>query len=179
MSCLHCLLPAYPAGCSIFTISLLRQLARTKQLVLVHLTLSASCAAAAAAFLESRACPSPLLPAAAPGGEGGSEVRAAEDIPAFMRRVWGVLLGAVLPLWQDPDLLCAHPKMVQVGLLGWVRVWVGVRIAVLGMTGRLVAGALVAAAALTLTLKCMLPECALRPCCSAQQAGPGPHLLSL
>lgn len=48
------------------------------------------------------------------GQDGRPEVRAAEDIPAFMRRVWGVLLGAVLPLWKDVDLLAAHPKMVQV-----------------------------------------------------------------
>ena len=39
----------------------------------------------------------------------------AEDALAFMRRAWGVLLAAVLPLWQDPALLAAHgDKVVQV-----------------------------------------------------------------
>lgn len=31
-----------------------------------------------------------------------------------MRRAWGVMLAAVLPLWQDPQLLGAHgDKLVQ------------------------------------------------------------------
>ena len=59
------------------------------------------------------------MPCISVTGAEGKEVRAAEDIPAFMRRVWGVLLGAVLPLWRDIDLLAQHPKLVQVrqGLL--------------------------------------------------------------
>ena len=40
----------------------------------------------------------------------------ADDAPAFMRRAWGVLLAAVLPLWRDPQLLSSHAdKIVQVG----------------------------------------------------------------
>jgi len=36
-----------------------------------------------------------------------------------MRRAWGLLLAAVLPLWRDPALLAAHgDKIVQVRLGG-------------------------------------------------------------
>jgi hypothetical protein len=38
-----------------------------------------------------------------------------------MRQVWGVLLGAVLPLWRDPALLASHgDKIVQVCNAGWL-----------------------------------------------------------
>ena len=36
-----------------------------------------------------------------------------------MRRAWGLLLAAVLPLWHDPALLAAHgDKIVQVWCTG-------------------------------------------------------------
>ncbi|KAL4856977.1 E3 ubiquitin-protein ligase UPL1 [Chlorella vulgaris] len=48
-----------------------------------------------------------------PGAVDGA-AKPAEDAPSFMRRAWGVLLAAVLPLWNDPALLAAHgDKIVQ------------------------------------------------------------------
>lgn len=40
-------------------------------------------------------------------------MQAAPDPAAFMRRVWAVLLAAVLPLWRDSGLLGAHPRLLQ------------------------------------------------------------------
>jgi predicted regulator of Ras-like GTPase activity (Roadblock/LC7/MglB family) len=53
-----------------------------------------------------------LITAPVPGA--GDASKPAEDAPAFMRRVWGMLLASALPLWRDPQLLAAHgDKMVQ------------------------------------------------------------------
>lgn len=37
----------------------------------------------------------------------------ATDVISFVRTLWGVLLGAVLPVWQDTALLTGHPWLVQ------------------------------------------------------------------
>lgn len=70
--------------------------------------------------------PAPRLPSLpALFNAEGDDVKPAEDVPAFMRRVWGVMLAAVLPLWRDPALLAAHgDKIVQVGSRGW---WEGMK----------------------------------------------------
>ena len=57
-----------------------------------------------------------LIAAPVPGGEPAAPRPAAEadGVPGFMRRAWGVLLAAVLPLWRDPALMAAHgEKIVQ------------------------------------------------------------------
>jgi hypothetical protein len=54
-----------------------------------------------------------LRPFGAAGGEGGTEAAVPESLAAFMSHIWGVLLAAVLPLWQDVQLLAANPKLVQ------------------------------------------------------------------
>jgi hypothetical protein len=61
------------------------------------------------------------LPSAAAACVAAAEADAskpAEDALAFMRRAWGLLLAAVLPLWHNPALLAAHgDKIVQVRCL--------------------------------------------------------------
>ncbi len=63
--------------------------------------------------LPLRPCPRCLFPFSLLAAEGEA-AKPAEDAPAFMRRAWGLLLAAVLPLWRDPALLAAHgDKIVQ------------------------------------------------------------------
>jgi UBA/TS-N domain len=55
-----------------------------------------------------------LVSAPVPGAATGAQP--AEDVATFMRRVWGLVLGAVLPLWNNPVDLALHPKLVQSAL---------------------------------------------------------------